>query len=72
MQRKSTIPFLGICLGMQMAVIEFSKNVLGLRDAFSTEMKKNCKNPVINLMESQEKVTEKGGLCVWELGTVSF
>ena len=44
-----------------MAVIEFSRNVLGLADAFSTEMKKNTKNPVINLMESQKEVTEKGG-----------
>ncbi|MDG1321683.1 MAG: CTP synthase, partial [Polaribacter sp.] len=59
--RENNIPFLGICLGMQMAVIEFSRNVLGMSDAFSTEMKKNCKNPVINLMESQKDVTEKGG-----------
>ena len=59
--RENKIPFFGICLGMQMAVIEFSKNVLGLTDAFSTEMKKECKNPVINLMKSQKEVTEKGG-----------
>ncbi|NVK52295.1 MAG: CTP synthase [Flavobacteriaceae bacterium] len=59
--RENNIPFLGICLGMQMAVIEFAKNVLGLKDAFSTEMKSNCLHPVINLMESQENVTEKGG-----------
>lgn len=59
--REHNIPFLGICLGMQMAVVEFSKNVLGLEDAFSIEMKKECKNPVINLMESQKKVNEKGG-----------
>ena len=59
--RENNIPFFGICLGMQMAVIEFSKNVLGLVDAFSTEMKQECKNPVINLMESQKKVTDKGG-----------
>ena len=59
--RENNIPFFGICLGMQMAVIEFAKNVLGLVDAFSTEMKQDCKNPVINLMESQEDVTEKGG-----------
>jgi len=57
--RENNIPFLGICLGMQMAVIEFSRNVLGLVDAFSSEMKPNCKNPVINLMESQEDVTQK-------------
>ena len=59
--REQNIPFLGICLGMQMAVIEFARNVLQLEDAFSTEMKKNCKSPVINLMESQKKVTKKGG-----------
>jgi CTP synthase len=59
--RENNIPFFGICLGMQMAVIEFAKNVLGLVDAFSTEMKKDCRNPVINLMESQEDVTDKGG-----------
>ena len=59
--RENNIPFFGICLGMQMAVIEFSRNVLGMSDAFSTEMKKNCKSPVINLMESQKEVTKKGG-----------
>ncbi len=59
--RLNNIPFLGICLGMQMAVIEFAKNVLGLVDAFSTEMKENCKNPVIDLMDSQKDVTNKGG-----------
>ena len=59
--RENNIPFLGICLGMQMSVIEFAKNVLGLKDAFSTEMKKDALNPVINLMESQENVTNKGG-----------
>ena len=59
--RENNIPFFGICLGMQMAVIEFAKNVLGLVDAYSSEMKPDCKNPVINLMESQETVTKKGG-----------
>ncbi|WOC41271.1 CTP synthase [Polaribacter sp. HL-MS24] len=59
--REQQIPFFGICLGMQMAVIEFARNVLNLEDAFSTEMKKNCKSPVINLMESQKKITKKGG-----------
>ena len=59
--RENKIPFFGICLGMQMAVIEFSRNVIGLDDVFSTEMNKTCKNPVINLMESQKDVTEKGG-----------
>jgi CTP synthase len=59
--RENNIPFFGICLGMQMAVIEYSRNVLGLENASSTEMNKSTKYPVINLMESQEKVTEKGG-----------
>ncbi len=59
--RENNIPFFGICLGMQMAVIEFARNVLNLPDAFSTEMKIDCASPVINLMESQENVTEKGG-----------
>ncbi|TYB80201.1 CTP synthase [Bizionia gelidisalsuginis] len=59
--RENNIPFLGICLGMQMAVIEFSRNVLGFKDANSTEMDINTKYPVINLMEEQKSVTEKGG-----------
>ncbi|MBQ0767743.1 MAG: CTP synthase [Bizionia sp.] len=59
--RENNIPFLGICLGMQMAVIEFSRNVLGFKDANSTEMDENTKYPVINLMEEQKDVTEKGG-----------
>ncbi|HBI40019.1 MAG TPA: CTP synthase [Tenacibaculum sp.] len=59
--RENQIPFLGICLGMQMAVIEFSRNVLGLSQANSTEMNENTEDPVINLMEEQKEVTEKGG-----------
>ncbi|WGH76442.1 CTP synthase [Tenacibaculum tangerinum] len=59
--RENNIPFLGICLGMQMAVIEFARNVLGLKDANSTEMDPNVAHPVINLMEEQKEVTEKGG-----------
>jgi len=59
--RENNIPFFGICLGMQMAVIEFARNVLHLENANSTEMSKSTKHPVINLMESQENVTEKGG-----------
>ncbi|MFK5879575.1 MAG: CTP synthase [Flavobacteriaceae bacterium] len=59
--RENKIPFLGICLGMQMAVIEFSRNVLGLKGAFSTEMDKNTPHPVINLMEEQKSVIDKGG-----------
>ncbi len=59
--REHNIPFLGICLGMQMAVIEYSRNILGLADANSVEMDPDTKNPVINLMEEQKAVTEKGG-----------
>ena len=59
--RENNIPFLGICLGMQCAVIEFARNVLGLNDADSTEMSRTTINPVIDLMEEQKGVTEKGG-----------
>lgn len=58
--RENGIPFLGICLGMQCAVIEFARNVLGLKDANSTEMGKTSA-PVIDLMEDQKSVTDKGG-----------
>jgi len=59
--RENQLPFFGICLGMQMAAIEFARNVLGLKDAHSTEMDENTMNPVIDLMEAQKKVTAKGG-----------
>ena len=59
--RENNVPFLGICLGMQMAVIEYSRNVLGLTDANSVEMDENTPNPVINLMEEQKTVVDKGG-----------
>jgi CTP synthase len=59
--RENRLPFFGICLGMQMAVIEFARNVLGWRDAHSTEMDVNTSHPVIDLMEEQKKVTIKGG-----------
>ncbi|VAW17817.1 CTP synthase [hydrothermal vent metagenome] len=59
--RENNIPFLGICLGMQMAVIEFSRNVIGLSKANSTEMDENTPDPVISLMEEQKTVTKKGG-----------
>jgi len=59
--REAGIPFLGICLGMQMAVIEYARNVLGLEDASSTEMDENTANPVISLMEEQKTITNKGG-----------
>ncbi len=54
-------PFLGICFGMQLAVVEFSRNVLGLKDANSTEVDPSTPHPVIYLMPEQEEVTEKGG-----------
>ncbi len=59
--REHNIPFLGICLGMQMAVIEFARNVLGLENANSTEMDESTKHPIINLMEAQKSVINKGG-----------
>ncbi len=59
--RENNVPFLGICLGMQMAVIEYSRNVLGLKDANSVEMNPETKNPVIDLMEEQKTVVDKGG-----------
>ncbi|MFL0352367.1 CTP synthase [Xanthomarina sp. GH4-25] len=59
--RENNMPFLGICLGMQMAVIEFARNVLNLKDANSTEMDEKTPNPVIALMDEQKNVTDKGG-----------
>ncbi len=59
--RENKIPFLGICLGMQCAVIEYSRNVLGLTGAHSTEMNPKTKYPVIDIMENQKKITRKGG-----------
>ncbi|MEN9948066.1 MAG: hypothetical protein RL106_889 [Bacteroidota bacterium] len=59
--RENNIPFFGICLGMQMATIEFARNVLGWKDAHSTEMKENTKYPVIALMDEQKTVVNKGG-----------
>jgi len=59
--RENKLPFFGICLGMQMAVIEFARNILGLRDAHSTEMQPDTSTPVIDLMAEQKKITAKGG-----------
>ncbi len=59
--RTNDIPFFGICLGMQCAVVEFARNVLGLEGAHSTEINEKTKYPVIDLMEEQKSVTEKGG-----------
>ena len=59
--RENNLPYLGICLGMQMAVIEFSRNVLGLKNANSTEMNPETPFPVIDLMDAQKNITDKGG-----------
>ena len=59
--RENNIPFFGICLGMQMSVIEFSRNVLNLKDSNSTEMDENTSNPVISLMQDQKNITNMGG-----------
>ena len=59
--REEKVPFLGICLGMQCAAIEYARNVAGWRDAHSTEFEKSATHAVIDLMEEQRGVTEKGG-----------
>lgn len=59
--RENKIPFFGICLGMQCAVIEFARHVAGLDGASSTELSPKTKHPVIDLMEAQKKITAKGG-----------
>lgn len=59
--RENKIPFLGICLGMQMAVIEYARNVVGIKAANSTEMEENCSEPVISIMEEQKHIEDKGG-----------
>jgi CTP synthase len=59
--REKNIPFLGICLGMQCAVIEFARNVMHLEGVNSTEMEMKCKNPVIDLMAEQKMITDMGG-----------
>lgn len=77
--RENGIPFLGICLGMQMAVIEYSRNVLGYEDANSTEMNPNTTHPVIDLMEAQKTIVNMGGtmrLGAWDCelteGTLAY
>jgi CTP synthase len=77
--RENNIPFMGICLGMQVAVIEFARNVLKLEDADSLEMNPKTPHPVINLMEEQKNVTEKGGTmrlgaydCILKEGSKAF
>lgn len=65
--RETGLPFFGICLGMQMAVIEYGRNVLGIKDAQSSEMDPHASEPVIDMMEEQKKITAKGG--TMRLGT---
>lgn len=59
--RENKVPYLGICLGLQSAVIEFAKNVCGVEDADSSEFNEGCENPVIDLMEDQRHMDDKGG-----------
>jgi len=77
--RENKIPFLGICLGMQCAVIEYGRNVLKFEDAHSTEMNPATPHPVIDIMEEQKKISNKGGTmrlgsypCTIKPGTKSF
>jgi len=77
--RENKIPFLGICLGMQCAIIDFARHVCGLKGANSTEFNKRTKYPVIDLMESQKAIKIKGGTmrlgaydCKIETGTKAF
>ena len=77
--RENNIPFLGICLGMQCAVIEFGRNILGLEGAHSFEMNPETAHPVIDLMESQKDVSTKGGTmrlgsypCKIEKGSLAY
>ena len=76
--RENNIPFLGICLGMQMAVVEFARNVLGLKDANSAEFSETTANPVIHIMDEQIGVDKKGGTmrlgaypCILKDGTLA-
>ncbi len=59
--RENAVPYLGICLGMQTAALEFARDVLGLEGVDSEEFDPGCKNPVIHIMDDQKNVTEKGG-----------
>ena len=76
--RENKIPFLGICLGMQMAVVEYARDVLGLKDANSQEFDEKSKNQVIHIMENQKSVNKKGGTmrlgsypCIIKEGTLA-
>lgn len=77
--REMEIPFLGLCLGLQCAVIEFARNVCGLKGANSSEFDRTCEHPVIDLLEEQQKVTRLGGTmrlgaypCIVQAGTRAY
>lgn len=77
--RTNKVPFLGICLGMQLAVIEFAKNVVGLEDVNSTEFDSMCVNPIIDLMSDQKSIINMGGTlrlgnyeCTLKPGTLAY
>jgi len=77
--RENNLPFLGLCVGLQCAVIEFARNVLLLKDAHSQEFDPNTKNPVIHLLESQRGIKKKGGTmrlgaypCLLKEGTIAY
>lgn len=77
--RENNLPFFGICLGMQMAAIEFARNVLGIEKAHSTEMDAETSDPVIDMMEEQKKISLKGGTmrlgaypCEIKQGTLAY
>ena len=59
--REHKIPYLGLCLGMQLTIVEFARNVLGLKDAHSHEFNENTANPVIHIMPDKEGITDLGG-----------
>ena len=74
--RENNVPFLGICLGMQMAVVEFARNVLGIKDANSEEFASESENQVIHIMDEQKDIDKKGGTmrlgaypCILKKGT---
>ncbi len=77
--RENNVPFFGICLGLQVAVIEYARNVCNLKDAHSIELDENTKNPVINMMEDQKEIDGLGGTmrlgsypCVLKEGTIAY
>jgi len=70
--REHKLPFFGICLGMQMAVIEYARNVLGIQDSNSIEMDEKTANPVISLMEDQKNILNMGGTMRLGAWIVSF